>query len=190
MRLRFLAAAAGCALLISPAASAQRPPPGSAAPPASPGEPRTFTTDELAADSAYGFCPLFLSNTFPLDSPQLAERGFSANVIRQQNPRFGEIQMVTARRPDGEVAFGGKAGMVCMVVVTGDKRTAALARLHAAMSWMGLDFKPMPHTGPTLPNVAIHTFRAPVKGQALIVQLMEVSGATPSVIAQLFVTDP
>jgi hypothetical protein len=192
MRFRSLAAAAGCALLLSSAAiaapgkvaagSAQPPSPGIAA------QPRVYTTDEIAADAAYGFCPLFLSNTFSLTGPELAERGFSPTVLKQPNPRFGETQVVTAKRADGEVSFGGAPGQVCTVVVSGDKRGAALARLAASMSWTGLDFKPAPNTGPTLPDVVVHTFQAPLKEQVLVLQLIEVGGSTPSVIAQLFVT--
>jgi hypothetical protein len=170
MRLDFIAAAA-CALLLSPAASAQ---------------PRTYEVAEIAGDLAYGFCPLFLADSFPLTDPRLAERGFSPAIARQPNPRFGELQMVNAKRADGEVAFGGVAGRICTVVVTGDKRAAALAKLREAMSWTGLDFKPAPHTGAKLPGVTVETFKAPVDGQVLVLQLIEAGGATPSVAAQMF----
>lgn len=164
-------AAAWSALLLPPSASAQ---------------PRTYEVAEIAGDLAYGFCPLFLANAFALDDPRLAERGFSPAVAKQANPRFGELRMVSAKRPDGEIAFGGVAGRVCTVVVTGDKRAAALARLRESMSWTGLDFKPAPHTGAKLPGVTVETFKAPVDGQMLVVQLIEAGGATPSVSAQLF----
>lgn len=167
-----IAAVAGCALLLAPAASAQ---------------PREYEVAEIAGDLAYGFCPLYLANIFPLDSPQLAERGFSPKVAKQAHPRFGELQMVSARRADGEIAFGGVAGKICTVVVTGDKRSAALAKLREAMSWGGLDFKPTPNTGATLPGVTVETFKAPVDGQMLYLQLIEASvGPAPSVVAQLF----
>jgi hypothetical protein len=171
MRPLLLAAAAGFALLLPPGASAQ---------------PREYSVEEIAADLAYGFCPLLLANSFPLTSPQLAERGFSSTIRKQQNPRFGQIEMVVAKRADGEIAFGGAAGKVCTVVVGGERRAAALARLRGSMSWTGLDFKPAPHTGATLPGVNVETFKAPVDGQMLYVQLIEMSAPTPSVMAQLF----
>ena len=164
-------AAAACALLLPSAASAQ---------------PRSYEVAEIAGDLAYGFCPLFLANAFPLTDPRLAERGFSPAIAKQPNARFGELQMVNAKRADGEVAFGGVPGKICTVVVIGDKRAAALARLRESMSWIGLDFKPAPHTGAKLPGVAVETFKAPVDGQVLVVQLIEAGGATPSVSAQLF----
>ena len=171
MHLRFLAAAAGFALLLPAGAVAQ---------------PRQYSTEEIAADLAYGFCPLFLADSFPLTAPQLAERGFAPAVARQQNPRFGEIRMVTAKRADGEVAFGGAAGKVCSVVVSGAKRGAALAKLRETMSWTGLDFKPAPHTGAAIPGVKVDTFKAAVDGRFLYVQLIETGGPIPAVSAQLF----
>jgi hypothetical protein len=164
-------AAAGCALLLAAAASAQ---------------PRSYEIPEIAGDLAYGFCPLFLADMFPLDDPRLAERGFSPAVAKLANARFGELRMVSARRSDGEVAFGGVPGRICTVVVTGDKRSAALAKLREAMSWTGLAFKPAPHTGAKLPGVAVDTFKAPVHGQTLVLQLIQSGGATPAVSAQLF----
>lgn len=171
MRLMSLAAAAAFALLLAPGASAQ---------------PRDYSVEEIASDLAYGFCPLFLANAFPLTSPQLAERGFSPAIRKQQNPRFGQIEMVAAKRADGEIAFGGAAGKVCTVVVGGERRAAALARLRDSMSWTGLDFKPAPHTGASLPGVKVETFKAPVDGQMLYVQLIEAAAPVPSVMAQLF----
>jgi hypothetical protein len=169
MRLRLLAA--GFALLLPAGADAQ---------------PRQYSTEEIAADLAYGFCPLFLADSFSLTAPELAERGFAPAVARQQNPRFGEIRMVTARRSDGEVSFGGAAGKACNVVVTGEKRAAALGKLREAMSWTGLDFKPAPHRGATISGVKVETFKAAVDGQFLYVQLIETGGPVPAVSAQLF----
>ena len=172
MRLNPVAAAAACALLLlSPTASAQ---------------PRSYEVAEIAGDLAYGFCPLFLANAFELTDPRLAERGFSPAIARQPNARFGELQMVNATRSDGELAFGGVPGKICTVVVVGEKRGAALAKLHEAMSWTGLDFKPAPYTGAKLPGVTVETFKAPVDGQVLVLQLIEAGGATPSVSAQMF----
>ena len=37
-----------------------------------------------------------------------------------------------------------------------------------------------------LPGVAVETFKAPVDGQMLVLELIEAGGATPSVSAQLF----
>ncbi|HYG48659.1 MAG TPA: hypothetical protein VD846_12060 [Allosphingosinicella sp.] len=171
MLFRLLAAAASLALLLPAGGVAQ---------------PRQYSTEEIAADLAYGFCPLFLADSFPLTAPQLAERGFSPTVAKQNDPRFGEIRMVAAKRADGEVAFGGAAGKVCTVVVTGDRRGAALSRLRETMAWTGLDFKPAPHTGAAIPGVTVETFKAPVDGQMLYVQLIQAGGPTPSVMAQLF----
>ena len=153
---------------------------------AAPAQPREYGYEEIASDLAYGFCPLFLAGSFPLTAPQLAERGFGSTVVTQQHPRFGALSMVSAKRADGDISFGGVAGKVCTVIAMGDKRTAALGKLRETMSWTGLDFKPTPHKGAQIPGVAIETFKAPVDGQMLYVQLIEAGGATPSVIAQLF----
>ena len=167
-------AAAACALLLAPGASAQ---------------PREYSVEEIAGDLAYGFCPLFLANGFALDAPELAERGFSPAVQTQEAPRFGQIRVVTAKRADGEITFGGAAGKVCSVAVTGERRAAALSKLREAMAWTGLDFKPAPALAPAPAGVTVETYKAPVEGQFLVLQLAEVSGPTPSVLAQLFATD-
>lgn len=145
--------------------------------------------DETAADLAYGLCPLFLAGQLTLTGPELAERGFGKDVMKQPHPRIGEMSLVGARLPDGEIAFGGAAGKACTVVVTGAKRPAVLARLRSSMAFMGLDFKPAPAPGPPLAGVTVETFRAPVEGQMLYVQLVQSGGATPAVTAQLFAMD-
>jgi hypothetical protein len=150
---------------------------------------RDYKFDEIAADAAYGLCPLFLAGQFPLTSPQLAERGFGSAVHKKSHPRFGELQIVAVKRAEGEIAFGGAPGQVCMVVVTGPGRDTALARLRETMSFMGLPFKPVPHQGPQLAGVSVDTFRAPVERQFLTVQLIQATGPTPSVSAQLFATN-
>jgi hypothetical protein len=150
---------------------------------------REYKFDEIAADAAYGLCPLFLAGQFPLSSPQLAERGFGSAVQKQSHPRFGELQMVAVTRAEGEIAFGGAPGQVCMVVVTGAGRDAALARLRETMSFMGLPFEPVPHQGRQLEGVTVDTFKAPVEKQFLNVQLIQSKGPTPSVSAQLFATN-
>lgn len=170
MSKRILIAAASALLLAAPAAA----------------QPRHYGFEEIATDLAYGFCPLFLAGQFRLDSPQLAERGFAKEVGRQAHPRFGELQMVGAKLPEGEIAFGGAPGKICTVVAGGDKRQAVLTKLRESMSWTGLDFKPVPNAGAKVPGVIVETFRAPVEAQALYVQLVQTSGATPSVMVQMF----
>ncbi len=147
--------------------------------------------EEAAADLAYGFCPLFLAGQFPLTgNPQLTALGFGDTVEKQANARFGELQVVSARRADGELSFGGAPEKTCSVVVAGDKRDAALKMLHTNMEYMGLDFKPATDAKvPTVPGVTVETFKAPVEGQFLYVQLIQAGGATPIVSAQLFAMD-
>jgi hypothetical protein len=150
---------------------------------------REFAIDEIAADLAYGFCPLFLAGQFPLTSPELAERGFGPKIVKQPNPRVGEMSLVSAVRPDGEVAFGGASGKACTVIVSGPKREAVLARLRDNMSYMGLDFQPTANIGAELPGARVETFRAPVEGQILYLQLIQASAPQPTVVAQLFAMD-
>ena len=172
---------AACALMLPVAASAQvdeqRPF----------DEPRPI--DEDAADLAYGFCPLYLAGQFSLTGPLMESRGFDKTVRKQPHPRVGEMEMVSSKRADGELGFGGAAGKACTVVVTGPKRDAALARLRQSMAFMGLDLKPTANPGPAVPGVAVETFKAPVEGQMLYVQLVQASAPTPVVAAQLFVMD-
>ena len=152
--------------------------------------------DEVAADLAYGFCPLFLAGQFSLTGPELEARGFGKTIVRQPHPRVGEMRLVEAKRPDGEIAFGGAAGKACTVVVNAPKgRSAVIGRLRSSLSFMGLDFKPAASPGPTVPvalkGVSVETFRAPVENQFLYVQHVQVGGASGSgpIIAQLFAMD-
>jgi hypothetical protein len=175
MTARLLLAAAAAATVLLPASA--------------PAQPRQYGYEEIASDLAYGFCPLFLAGQFPLNSPQLAERGFATAVQKQQDPRYGELQMVTLERADGEIVFGGAAGKVCSVILGGGKRGAALAKLRETMSWTGLDFKPAANHVAAPAGVKLETFRADSGGQALYVQLIEAEQPAPMVIAQLFVMD-
>lgn len=168
--LRSLAAAA--CLLLSPTAAAA--------------QDRQWPIEELASDLAYGFCPLYLAGQFSLTAPELAERGFGTTVLKQPHPRVGEMSLVSARRPDGDIAFGGAPGKACTVVIAGPKREAVLARLRETMSYMGLDFRPAANPGSSLAGVTVETFKAKVDAQMLYVQLVQAGGPTPSVAAQLF----
>lgn len=145
--MRFFAAAS-CALMLSVPATAQlegqRP------------------IDEEAADLAYGYCPLYLAGRFSLTGPLLESYGFGKTIQKQPHPRVGEMEMVTSKRSDGELAFGGAAGKACTVVVSGPQREAALARLRTSMAFMGLDMKPAANPGPDVTGVAVETFKAPM----------------------------
>jgi hypothetical protein len=154
--------------------------------------------DEVAADLAYGFCPLFLAGQFSLTGPELEERGFAKTISKQPNPRSGEISVVEAKRPNGRVAFGGAVGKVCMVVVDAPTaRTAVLARLRSSMAFTGLDFQPVPNPGPGAEGLAalsafsVETYKASVENQFLYLQHIHMDGpaGTGVVVAQLFASD-
>jgi hypothetical protein len=146
---------------------------------------REFAIDEIASDLAYGFCPLFLAGRFSLTAPELAERGFGTKIAKQPNARFGEMETVLAERPDGDVVFGGVSGKVCSVVIGRANRDALLAKLRGSMSFMGLDFKAAPEGVAKVPGIEVETFKAPVEGQMLYVQLISAGGPTPIVAVQL-----
>jgi hypothetical protein len=168
-------AAAACALMLSAPAAAQldgqRP------------------IDETAADLAYGYCPLYLAGRFPLTGPLMESFGFGKTIEKRPHPRVGEMEMVTSKRSDGELAFGGAVGKACTVVVAGPNRAAALARLRKSMAFMGLDMKPAANPGPKVAGLAAETFKAPLEGQMLYVQFIQASTPAPVVAAQLFVMD-
>ena len=145
--------------------------------------------EELAADLAYGLCPLFLTGGLKLDDAQLTERGFGPAVEKLSHPRFGELTLVGAKRPDGEVAFGGAPGKLCSVVVQGPKLAAVMARLRSAMVLTGLSFSASKNLTPDVPGVNVQTFRAPIDRQTLYVQLINAGGPKPAVMAQIFVMD-
>ncbi|HEX9947740.1 MAG TPA: hypothetical protein VGA98_09380 [Allosphingosinicella sp.] len=150
--------------------------------------------DQIAADLAYGYCPLFLAGQFSLTGPELAQRGFGKAIFTQQHPRVGEMSLVEAKLPDGRIQFGGAAGQACTVVAQAPKSTrdAVLARLRANMAFMGLDFKPAASPGPSVPALAkakVETFRAPVEKQFLYLQHIQMDDPAGVVVAQLFAMD-
>jgi hypothetical protein len=172
--LRSLSAAAACLLMLpsaAPAQDVQRP------------------IEEDAADLAYGYCPLYLAGRFSLTGPELEARGFDKTIRKQPHPRIGEMELVSSKRTDGEIAFGGAVAKACTVVVSGEKRESALAKLRSSMAFMGLDFQPAANPGPKVPGLIAETFKAPVGGQMLYVQLVQASAPTAAVAAQLFVMD-
>jgi hypothetical protein len=56
------------------------------------------------------------------------------------------------------------------------------------MQMTGLDFKPAPSAAAPA-GITIETFKAPVEGQFLNVQLIQGGGPTPMVSAQLYATE-
>ncbi|MGZ8285161.1 MAG: hypothetical protein ACXW27_04485 [Allosphingosinicella sp.] len=155
---------------------------------------REQAIDEIAADLAYGLCPLYLAGQFSLTGPELAQRGFGKTVSKQPHPRVGEMSLVGAKLPDGQIQFGGKAGQACTVIVDAPKSTrgAVLARLRSSMAFTGLDFKAAASPGPSVPELKgakIETFRAPVEKQFLYLQHIQMDDPAGVVVAQLFATD-
>lgn len=180
MIVRCLALAAA-ALLVAPAASAQDVVEARNA---------AKAIDEAAADLAFGYCPLYLGGQLKLPgAPELKGLGFGTTLQKTANARFGEMQTVAAVRPDGVITFGGVPDKVCSVVVTGPKRAEVLAMLHKNMAFMGFDFKPDPANTGDRAGMMLETFKAPVGGQFVNLQLIDGGKmATPAIVAQLFVT--
>lgn len=166
---------AAAALLASPAVSAQN---------------ADKPIAEVAADLAFGYCPLYLAGQFAITgNPVLKDFGFTETIDTRQHAR-GEIKVVGAKRGDGELGFGGIEGQICQVMVMGPNRTAAWDMLHKNMAFAGFDLKPDPaNTGPKN-GAKVETYKAPVEGQFVYVQLVEADVApTPMVMAQIFVMD-
>lgn len=146
--------------------------------------------DEIAADLAYGSCPLFLAAKFSLTGPELGALGFTKTINKQPSP-MGEASFVVAKRPDGEISFGGVSGKVCtVVIVAAMDRHAVLARLRNNLPITGLDFKRVANPGkaPDAKGVAIETFRAPVDKNFLYVQHIHPDdlGTSIPIIVQVF----
>ncbi|HYJ83137.1 MAG TPA: hypothetical protein VEW26_09885 [Allosphingosinicella sp.] len=174
-------------------ASAIAAAPAAAQPAGHSAQVREQPIDEVAADLAYGFCPLFLAGQFSLTGPELEARGFGKTVTKQPHPRVGEMSLVEARLPDGQVAFGGAAGKACTVIVNAPRaRAEVLARLRSNMAFMGLDFRPAASPGPSVPALAgatVETYRAPVEKQFLYLQHIQMAGPAGAIAAQLFAMD-
>jgi len=148
---------------------------------------RSYTIDEIAADLAYGLCPLYLAGQLPLTgNAMLTERGLSDKVSRQASPRFGEMEQVEGIRPDGKVAFGGVPGKVCSVTVTDAQLDLISARLHRDMNLMGIPFKPEPLRVQNGGKTKVEVFKGPLDGKMLYVQLIRMQAPKPAIVVQLF----
>jgi hypothetical protein len=146
--------------------------------------------EEAAADLAYGMCPLFLAGQLPLTGNSMLDRyGLKGPVQKQAKPGFGTMEMVTARLPDGQLDFGGIPGKVCSVVVQGDSRDKALARLHRNMAMTPIPYAADPATSGERGGAKVEAFKANYEGQVHHLQLIRTSSPAVAVVAQLFVTD-
>ncbi|HEX8300236.1 hypothetical protein [Sphingomonas sp.] len=146
--------------------------------------------EEVTADLAYGYCPLYLGGQFAITgNPVLKAFGFGEKISTQQHAR-GEIKAVGAKRPDGELNFGGVKDQVCQVMMAGPKRAAAWDMLHKNMAFLGFDFKANPTNTGVRNGAKVETYKALVGKQFLYVQLIEATiTGIPTVIAQIFVMD-
>ncbi len=150
---------------------------------------RTYTTDEVAADLAYGFCPLYLADQFPLTgNPRLTERGFGGKVINTVEPRFGQIAQVSRLTTDARLAFGGIAGKVCSVTITGKDLDKIYARLVRDKKLTGIAFAAAPRQSGQKGAALIEAYKALVEGQVLNLQLIRMKQPTPTIVVQLFGT--
>ena len=77
-----------------------------------------------------------------------------------------------------------------MVVADGPQRDAILAGLRANMALTGLAFEPTDSPGMPVRNSKIATFKAPVDGKFLYLQLLEIDNANPTVSALLYDGQP
>jgi hypothetical protein len=146
--------------------------------------------EEVAADLAYGYCPLFLAGQFPLTgNPQLERFGFASEITAAEVPRMGRIETVTARRADGEIGFGGAPERLCNVTIRGERREAVLARLRRDMPMMGIVFAPDPAQTGDRGGVSVESFKGRADAATMLnVQFLQAGGPVPMVSVQLFAT--
>jgi len=150
---------------------------------------RTYATDEVAADMSYGFCPLFLAGQFPLtDNPRLAERGFGNTITKKRDTRFGEFAQVIRKVADGGVAFGGVAGKVCSVTITGANLDKIYLRLRKDKALTGIEFEADAKQSGQKGAALVEAYKGQVEGQMLNLQLIRMKKPAPAIVVQLFGT--
>ncbi len=168
------AALIAAALLASPAASAQDGP----------------AIDEAAADLAYGMCLPYLAGQMPLAPGGMLDRyGLKGPVRKLPNPRFGELEVLVAARPDGQISFGGVPNKVCQVTVTGTATGPVLAKLRTNMSFLPVPLKPDPANSGDRGIARMEAYKGPLEGLMLNVILSEAQSPTPTVVAHVLLTD-
>ena len=146
------------------------------------------TIADQASELTYDLCPLFLNDELSLTGRELKERGFGSKVEGVFNKRFGEIRMVTAKLPDGNVSFGGTSQTLCQVIVEGSNAEMIVARVKQDMRLLNVNWQLDPANSGKRGTATVETYRAPPKsGAVLHLQLAAVSlGERPTAIVQLF----
>lgn len=138
--------------------------------------------DQIATDLANGECFRFLTEEVDLaNDATLKALGFGPEITRRADDTFGELQLVSANLPDGQLAFGGTPRRACRVAVIGPNRDIARQSIKAAMGRGGLVFTPQANQ-----RAGNESFQAPAGDQIVLFQLIDASSVN-ALLVQIFV---
>ena len=128
--------AAALALLIcasAPAAAQEQPAPS----------PAAVSLPVLAADLAYGFCPMLMNGEAALTAnADLIALGFPATAEPGGNARLPDFALLGQTTPSGDVTVGGISQSIGQISVIGEQAEAALVTLRSGLTDLGLALEP------------------------------------------------
>ena len=117
----------------APAAAQEQPAPSRAA----------ISLPVLAADLAYGFCPMMMNGEAALTAnADLIALGFPATAEPGGNARLPYFALLGQTTPSGDVTVGGISQSICQVSVIGEQAEAALVTLRSGLTDLGLALEP------------------------------------------------
>ncbi len=147
---------------------------------------------ETASDATYGFCPLLLAGQLELkNNEMLVSRGFSATPQTGNDPRWGAVESIEAKFPEGSVAFGGVSAKVCSVTIAGPGRTDAAKSVKDSMSLFPIALTPDAANSGKHGGGDVEAFSAKVEGQGVVHMLivtMPDGAPAPVTAIQLYLT--
>ena len=164
--------AAALALLVcasAPAAAQEQPAPS----------PAAVALPVLAADLAYGFCPMLMNGDASLNAnADLIALGFPATAQAVTNARLPDFALLGQTTASGEVTVGGIPQSMCEVSVIGEQAEAALVTLRSGLSDLGLALEPDAANSGPVPqgNGIVEALKMPLpEGGVVRVQFLRAS---------------
>ncbi len=151
------------------------------------------SANDAASDGVFGFCPLFLAGQFPLkDNPQLTIRGYAASIAKETDPKYGDIEQVTATFSDGIISFGGVDGKICRVKVKGKASAGTPKATRDSMKLFPIKLAPYAVASGKKQGQLVEAYKGELEpGNSLNLVILTPIGrkSNSGVTVQLFVTE-
>jgi hypothetical protein len=142
-----------------------------------------------AANLAFIACLPYLAGNLKIaDDPTLARFGLKGPVIPQDDPDFGPIELVVAKRKDGELSFGGAPGRLCRVSVRGADTAKVLETLRGNLYDVPTRLEPNPEFSSDNSNAKMEAYKGSL-GDMKINFILEEARSPATAIVHVFLTE-